>query len=412
MFGIQLLSAKTSAGAAALLAAATLGAGLAPGLEAQPLAPSQVRAAPLSDERVRLRWQDNACDETSQHVQLFTGNRWVEIPFSLPPGETQIILTGLDASTPYTFRIVARSLDGSSASPASSVTTFASATLCATSSRRLCLMDGRFAVTVKFEYRHDAGVTEQARAVPDTDSTGSFWFFDANNLELSVEMIDGREANGHFWISAGGLSNLGYEMTVLDTHTGEERLYVNPTRSLCGIDDRRAFAVPVSQPAGSQAADPLVARTDALAWTPPAKPLEVERASARIELAADEFRPGFVAAKSFCASSLSSLRLHEGRFQVGLSWLDEGELRTAEARFDTSNSGYFVAETQSVADWALKILDGRVVNDHYWVFFSPLSGLESWLEIYDTVTGETEVLHSPLGSRCAQVQLDAFRAAP
>ena len=67
----------------------------------------------------------------------------------------------------------------------------------------------------------DGGVSPSAGGVghasPITDDTGSFWFFDAANLELVVKVLDGGGFNGDFWVFYGALSNLEYIITVTDT---------------------------------------------------------------------------------------------------------------------------------------------------------------------------------------------------
>ena len=110
---------------------------------------------------------------------------------------------------------------------------------CALAAGELCL-DGRFRVAVRFTdpRTRQAG---PAQPVPLTSDSGAFWFFDAANVELIVKVLDGRSVNGHFWVYAGGLSDVAYTITVTDSVTGKSKTYVNPAHQLASRADTRAF---------------------------------------------------------------------------------------------------------------------------------------------------------------------------
>jgi len=101
------------------------------------------------------------------------------------------------------------------------------------------LHDGRFAVDVT--WKDFQGNTGSGTAVTLTNDTGSFWFFDAANLELIVKVLDGTGVNGHFWLFYGALSNVEYTLTVTDTQTGAQRRYTNPSGRFASVADTLAF---------------------------------------------------------------------------------------------------------------------------------------------------------------------------
>ena len=74
-----------------------------------------------------------------------------------------------------------------------------------------------------------------------TKNTGFFWFFNQENIELAVKVLDGRGINGKFWLLYGGLSDVEYEITVTDTVTGQSKPYGNEAGSICGEIDTLAF---------------------------------------------------------------------------------------------------------------------------------------------------------------------------
>jgi hypothetical protein len=111
---------------------------------------------------------------------------------------------------------------------------------CAVDSSELCL-GGRFRVAVQFTDPRN-GQTSAAAPVPITSDTGSFWFFDPANLELTIKVVDGRPVNGHFWVFYGALSDVAYTITVTDTVTGNQRTYHNDPHHLASASDVSAFA--------------------------------------------------------------------------------------------------------------------------------------------------------------------------
>lgn len=104
----------------------------------------------------------------------------------------------------------------------------------------LCLHDNRFEVVV--EWRDFQGGQGHGRSRTLTPDTGAFWFFDPDNLELTVKVLDGRTINGHFWVFLGSLSNVGFSVTVTDTDTGAVWSYDNPSGVFASTGDPRAFS--------------------------------------------------------------------------------------------------------------------------------------------------------------------------
>jgi len=102
-----------------------------------------------------------------------------------------------------------------------------SAPLCTPDEHTLCLGQGRFAVTATFQVT-PLGVSEDAHAVPVTDQTGNFWFFDPNNIELIVKILNGCTGFDSYWFFAAGLTNVGVSISVLDERSGMQKTYQSP----------------------------------------------------------------------------------------------------------------------------------------------------------------------------------------
>jgi hypothetical protein len=111
---------------------------------------------------------------------------------------------------------------------------------CAASPQALCLQNNRFrATTFWLTAPHVQG---PGQAIARTTDTGEFWFFAPTNIELIVKVLDGCALGGHYWVFAGGLTNVGVILKVTDTVTGAMQRYGNdPGVPYQPIQDTGAF---------------------------------------------------------------------------------------------------------------------------------------------------------------------------
>jgi hypothetical protein len=73
-----------------------------------------------------------------------------------------------------------------------------------------------------------------------------------------------------------------------------------------------------------------------------------------------------------------------GRFVVNLSWLENGKARSAFAVPLTGQSGYFWFFDSRNIEVTVKILDGRFVNGHFWVFVASMTDVPFTLSVGDS----------------------------
>ena len=112
---------------------------------------------------------------------------------------------------------------------------------CTHDATTLCLLGGRF--QVKAAWQTANGATGDGQAVPLTADTGYFWFFNSANIEMVTKVLNGCGQGGHFWVFAGGLTNVRVVLTVTDTANGAVRTYNNPQGApLVPLQDTGAFA--------------------------------------------------------------------------------------------------------------------------------------------------------------------------
>lgn len=108
----------------------------------------------------------------------------------------------------------------------------------------LVLFDQRFQAVLSAR-DHRSGRTASGQAIPENDLFGYFSIpgltGDASNPEVFVKIIDGRAVNGRFWVFYGGLTDLEFSLTVLDTFTNQSKVYSKAGGSACGAYDTDAF---------------------------------------------------------------------------------------------------------------------------------------------------------------------------
>ena len=219
----------------------------------------------------------------------------------------------------------------------------------------LCLNNNRFRAEVTWKANGGSGAG-QAEAL--SGDTGYFWFFDRANVELVVKVLDGRPLNGHFWVFYGALTNVEYTLRITDTVTGNVKTYVNPPGRFASAGDTSAFPAKADKEM----------EEEAVSW----EPEELEA----------------VSSKASCAPGPLTLCLSNGRVRVELAWKDfAGGTGSGQAVPLTSDTGYFWFTSPSNVEVVVKVLDGRPLNGHFWVFYGALSNQEYTITVTDTETG-------------------------
>ena len=88
---------------------------------------------------------------------------------------------------------------------------------------QVCLADGRFLVSLN-AYTSQNPIA--GRAVPLTRDAGAFWVFSDNNIELVVKIVDGRSVNDHYWLFVAQLTDVFYELEVVDVVARTTKSYI------------------------------------------------------------------------------------------------------------------------------------------------------------------------------------------
>ncbi len=368
------------------------------GLFHQPAAPAAVSATESSPGRVSLRWEPSATGGLVQRweYRLAKGatGRWHQ--WRTMPGDVDRlthIVDGLEPSERYTFKVrgvnrdhagesLADSLELSSQPPSGCSEAVGSTA----EGSAVCLGGGRFRFEATWESQHDGrrGSGQMRRL---TESTGLATFFNADNVELVFKVLDGTEANGNHWVFYGGMTDLGYTLTVTDTQTGEVKSYRNEPGTTCGGGDTTAFgaAGASSATAGGFGSIGLFSARKATPWA----------RSVQAALGC----PG------------DALCLAGGRFEATVEYTNPatGLVVSGRPLLGTDNTGYMTFFSPDNVELAIKALDGRAFNESYWVFATGLTDVDYTITVRDTFGGGVETYSSQdAGQFCTIQDLDAF----
>ncbi len=232
----------------------------------------------------------------------------------------------------------------------------------------LCLDGGRF--QVEASWTGPDGASSRAHAERLTSNTGYFWFFDPNDVEVAIKILDGCAVNGHSWVFSAGLTNVAVTLTVTDTSTNQARTYSNlqgaPFQT---IADTTTFAACAS--GTSSGAAPVARASDP----------ETRRSI-------DQIAPR--SSSAGCVHTDTALCL-DGRFQVEVLWQTApGNGGAGHATSLTSESGYFWFFDPSNVELVVKIIDACDIEAGHWFFAAGMTTVGVELKVTDTLTGDVK----------------------
>ncbi|MCI0344367.1 MAG: PKD domain-containing protein, partial [Chloroflexi bacterium] len=270
---------------------------------------------------------------------------------------------------------------------------------CVANDTTLCLLDGRFEVTARWHNQRN-GEQGTARVYQgfSGDRTGMFWFFRPDNVELIAKSLDATDPDlfpdPAFWFFYGGLSDVEYWITVRDTARPEElpKEYHNEPGVICGFADTDAFEPDVTAPVIAG-----LTRPGGAAIPGDDGGFDVESIAA-------------AGTSGTCTPTGDNLCLLDGRFSIEVEWHDQhnGNDGVGHPILGTDRTGYFWFFNSDNIELVTKMIDGGVVNGHFWVLWGALSDVEYTIRVTDTATSAVREYHNPPGSFCGGAAANAF----
>lgn len=244
-------------------------------------------------------------------------------------------------------------------------------TPCSSGGTKLCLLSGRFEVTLSAVAN---GTSYPGQAVGASNASGAFWLFSQDNVEVGVKVLDGGGLNGNFWVYHGAATDLPYTVTVKDrANPSRIKTYSKATGSYCGGGDTGAFTRSSKAPIGQW-----------LELAVPAQPVN----------------------KSFtCAANSTTACVLGGRFQVRVK---RGTVYQPVYGATASTAGFWFFSADNL-ELFVKVLDGTAFNGKYWVFFGSMTGEAYTIEVTDSVTEATMSYSRTTGQAyCGGADAEAF----
>jgi hypothetical protein len=106
------------------------------------------------------------------------------------------------------------------------------------------------------------------------------------------------------------------------------------------------------------------------------------------------------------------LCLAGNRFVATVDWRDfQARTGAGQAASITGDTGSFWFFDPANVELVAKVVDGRGLNRHFWVFYGALSSVEYTLNVRDGATGARRAYHNPSGTVASAGDTQAFAAA-
>ncbi len=253
--------------------------------------------------------------------------------------------------------------------------------------------DRRFQVDLAFDTQLGGGRSGDAEPTPlgslgITDG-GILSFFDSNNPEVLIKVLDGCSFNDRFWVFYAATTSAGFDLTVEDTFAGASKVYTNPDLMAADtVTDTSAFAT------CAVAAGAVPGETSS--WPELGEPPAQVR-----QAAVDGDGP-----QGPCVSDANTLciddRPGDSRFAITLDFdttLGGGLSGAAEAKslasLGISRGGILSFFDSTNPEVLIKILNGCGFNNRYWVFYAASTTVGFELTVRDTETGVTKTYVNP-----------------
>jgi len=106
----------------------------------------------------------------------------------------------------------------------------------------------------------------------------------------------------------------------------------------------------------------------------------------------------------------TGLCLNASRFTVSVDWTNprDGSTGSGHALPLTGDTGSFWFFDPRNVELDVKVLDGRGVNGHFWVFYASLSDVEFTVKVTDMETGAEKIYHNKPYTLASQADVTAF----
>ena len=268
----------------------------------------------------------------------------------------------------------------------------------------------------------------------DADQSGLLYFFDRDNVEVLVKVLDGCGINGHRWVFVAPVTNLAFRLAVRELappqatgrriwhydserrlqeelysngmlrpwRHGESQQYVGNAqgRTARTVSDTTAFPCTAAEIAAARAKAVDGGVTALRSSEMPARtPASLERLGAGAETSCEPGEAALTLGGGYTVSMC--FETHDGQTGVARDW-----------GLDSTQSGLMYFFDRNNAEVLIKVLDACGVNGYRWVFVAPVTDLAFNL-VVRSPDGEIWTHTNRLGQTAdAASDVSAFPCAP
>ncbi len=263
---------------------------------------------------------------------------WTKGP-ALGPNATTATLRGLTAGESYLFRVGAAGSSGVAFSRSAAFTLAdpppaGSMTGCA-ADETVAALGGGYDVRACFETPSGARM-DASNYHLEASASGLLYFFDRDNVEVLVKVLDGCAVNGHRWVFVAPVTDLAFNLEIVERATGRRFVHRNPK----GLT-----------------AEP---RSDTAAF-----PCQPEESAAAASASGTAYAGDTGGRVPVSADGATPRRDSRGA----------REARGPAAAGGGTGPGHADFFDRDNAEVLVKVLDGCAVNGHRWVFAAPVTDL-------------------------------------
>jgi hypothetical protein len=272
----------------------------------------------------------------------------------------------------------------------------------------------RFKVQINW-LAEDGTIGNGQAVLYSSDDSGMFWFFNEDNWEMLVKVLDGCGSNDRFWVFFAATTDLAFTLTVTDTEAGISKQYFNSLKHPAdAVTDTDAFnTCSIGNSSGNPSS---LTDTRQLLDYGSDKQLSSNGNETvyRLGPAREDSLLSFPENDS-CTPTETQLCLNNSRFKVQVNW-ESQDGRSGQGYavpYGSEDSGMFWFFDEDNWEMLIKVLDGCAFNDRYWVFFAATTDQKFVVTVTDTLTEEVLQYTNPMKHPAnAVTDTSAFATCP
>ena len=259
---------------------------------------------------------------------------------------------------------------------------------------------GGYSVSACFEHEEDGAIVRKDALDYGLGSerSGLLYFFERDNAEILVKVLDGCAINGHRWVFVAPVTTLAFNLRIDEAATGRSWKHWNPRGGRTATTASDVAAFPCSGASANAASAPVGGghgslTEDAAGTVPASLPVRAGESATCVPEAATTLDGGYTV-------------------RMCVEYEEEGAAAVRNLRdygLDSGRSALLYAFERDNAEVLVKVLDGCAINGHRWVFVAPVTTLAFNLSIDPPGGGAPWRAGNDLGrTAAARSDLSAF----